>query len=132
MGGEGARRFVTSGRGCGVRVDPFPLAFPLFLPSAGDGGLLSLRSLLSASASASSSTSLGIETSLWESSATSVATDMSSPSSSSRLRRAGPVLFLGAAMLPGGGGGERAKTAMDGETGEEPDHVWGEDAALAA
>lgn len=88
MGGDGCRRVVTSE--CGF-ASCTPFAFRFTLPSVRDGALsTSLRSLLSASPC--SSTSLRADTSLCESSASSVATDLFSSSSSSRLRRA--MLFV--------------------------------------
>jgi hypothetical protein len=96
MGGEGWR-LLAFGRGFASRA---PFAFRLGLPCVSEGALsASLRSLLSASAS--SSTSLSSDASLCESSA-SVATDWLSSSSSVRLRRAMLVVLLRAgAMIAG-------------------------------
>jgi hypothetical protein len=96
MGGEGCR-WLAFCRGFASR-GPFDLRF--VFPWVRDGALsTSLRSLLSASAS--SSTSLSIEASLWESSAR-VATDWLSSSSSVRRRRAMLVVLLRAgAMIAG-------------------------------
>ena len=98
MGGEGWRLLAS----CRAFASRAPFAFRLGFPCVREGALsTSLRSLLSASAS--SSTSLSREASLCESSAR-VATDWLSSSSSVRLRRAMLVVLLRAgAMIAGSG-----------------------------
>lgn len=125
MGGEGAFRLMAS---AGALTSRAPLTFRLGFPGVNDGVLsASLRSLLSASAS--SSMSEGTEISLWESSACSVATErLSSPSSSSRLRRGKPERFLGAAMMDVQEcGGRYSLGELQGQfvTGSRQPVVWG-------
>lgn len=98
MGGEGGRA-LTAGAGLALRA---PLVLRFGFPAVGAMPLsASLRSLLSlsASASASASASLVAETSLCESSARSVTTDLVSSSSSSRRRRAMLVVLLRAGAM---------------------------------